>query len=1066
MATVELSEKFFQQAAGWEVMMQARSLLAAGKVLSSNFTPPVLKGAVIAGESSIRTGLVIQSVSDIENLCPCRDARERGIICAHAVAVGLHLLKVASPVESKPVGSAPAVRPALRPTKDPVQLRRSDTGEPLSIHVLFPPNLAEVLAKGSAAKLSVVFEGVHARGRSPLGALTKLGPFRLSKEDARLLDAAERISGGDTPGIAQFTPAQLGTLLPELVEHPRVRLGRNQVLQITREALSLPLEARLESNGEITLALSTITPAPRWLRSEAQTLWAWVAGATPRIAPVALPAAFADLVDRPRRFPRSQVPDFLLQLWPALQAMGEVTANFRVEDFTLKPTPPRWLLSLSGGLAGLTGTLQAAYGSRIVTIGVTAADDAAWIPDSADLRRYGGRDRAGEAAAAARMRQAGFAGPNAAGLWQLLGQERVLAFFARDYGRMQATWEVTLDEQLAHSKRKNLEPISPEFRITSSGERWFDLEVSYASEGGERFTAAEVQQWLRGGGSRRLKNGKFAVLDAEALGEAQEVLRDCAPQQVGGADGGTRFRLATAQAGFLEASLSQAGLAVQAPPAWRERVRFQSGEAQLTCPPLGPLEAILRPYQKQGVAWLRFLRENNFGGVLADEMGLGKTLQVLAHLHTLRAAQAGLPPCLVVCPTTLVFNWAAEARKFTPELRVLILSGPQRHARLASIPQFDLVITSYALIRRDAERYPEVAFDTVILDEAQHIKNRRTQNAVAVKSIRSNHRLILTGTPLENSVFDLWSLYDFLMPGYLGQAQDFRERYEIPITKERDTAAMARLGRRLRPFLLRRLKREVVKELPAKLEQVAYCELNADQAALYQQLLAATRKEVLEATGEAGLARSRMLVLTALLRLRQVCCDLRLLSPETKGASSEEDDSSASSMEMSGKVALFAELLDESLDGGHRVLVFSQFTTMLGFLKEHLDAQGTKYCYLDGSTVHRGAEVERFQKNEEIPVFLISLKAGGVGINLTGADTVIHFDPWWNPAVEDQATDRAHRLGQTRVVTSYKLITRGTVEEKILSLQQKKREIIAATLTGEEALAASLSWEEIQELLS
>ncbi len=1072
MAIVELSEKFFQQAAGWEVMMQARSLLAAGKVLSANFTPPVLKGAVIAGESSIRTGLVIQSVSEIENLCPCRDARERGIICAHAVAVGLHLLKVVSPTEAKPAGPSPtgtatAARPVLRSSRDPVQLRRSETGEDLSVHVLFPPNFAEALAQGAAARLSVVFEGVHARGRSPLSALTKSGPFRLSKEDARLLDAAERIAGGDTPGIAQFTPAQLGTLLPELVEHPRVMWGRNQALRITREALSLPLEARLESTGEITLALSTTVPVPRLLRSETDALWAWLPGAAPRFAPVALPAAFSDLVDRPRRFPRSQVPDFLLQLWPALQAMGAVTANFRAEDFTLKPTPPRWLLSLSGGLAGLTGTLQASYGPRILTIGVTAADDAAWIPDVADLRRYGGRDRAGEASAAARMRQAGFAGPNAAGRWQLLGQERVLAFFARDYGRMQATWEVTLDEQLAQSKRRNLEPISPEFRITSSGERWFDLEVSYASEGGERFTAAEVQQWLRGGGSRRLKNGKIAVLDAEALGEAQEVLRDCAPQQVGGPDGGTRFRLATAQAGFLEASLSQAGLAVQAPPAWRERVRFQSGEAQLTCPPLGPLEAILRPYQKQGVAWLRFLRVNSFGGVLADEMGLGKTLQVLAHLSILRAAQAGLSPCLVVCPTTLVFNWAAEVRKFTPELRVLVLAGPQRHARLASIPQFDLVITSYALIRRDAERYPELAFDTVILDEAQHIKNRRTQNAVAVKRIRSHHRLILTGTPLENSVFDLWSLYDFLMPGYLGQAQDFRERYEIPITKERDAAAMARLGRRLRPFLLRRLKREVAKELPAKLEQVAYCELNADQAALYQQLLAATRKEVLEATGEAGLARSRMLVLTALLRLRQVCCDLRLLSPGTKGASHGEDDgSSASPAEMSGKVALFAELLDESLDGGHRVLVFSQFTTMLGLLKEHLDAQGTKYCYLDGATVHRGAEVERFQQSEEIPVFLISLKAGGVGLNLTGADTVIHFDPWWNPAVEDQATDRAHRLGQTRVVTSYKLITRGTVEEKILSLQQKKREIIAATLTGEEALAASLSWEEIQELLS
>jgi SNF2 family DNA or RNA helicase len=414
---------------------------------------------------------------------------------------------------------------------------------------------------------------------------------------------------------------------------------------------------------------------------------------------------------------------------------------------------------------------------------------------------------------------------------------------------------------------------------------------------------------------------------------------------------------------------------------------------------------------------------------------------------------------LVVCPTSLVFNWAAEAARWTPQLKALTLEGPDRHLRFDRIPASDLVITSYALIRRDADRYRSLEFDTVILDEAQHIKNRQTQNAQAVKSIRAGHRLVLTGTPLENSVHDLWSIYDFLMPGYLGTAADFRERYEIPIARERDTASMARLARRVRPFLLRRLKRDVVQELPAKLEQVAYCDLNDEQAAVYLQLLAHTRKEVTEAVGEAGLARSRMLVLTALLRLRQVCCDLRLLD-------SKSEEPTASDTAPGGKIQMFSELLDEILDGGHRVLVFSQFTSMLKLLRDELDARELDYCYLDGSTSDRGAVVDRFQRESSIPVFLISLKAGGVGLNLTGADTVIHFDPWWNPAVEDQATDRAHRLGQTRVVTSYKLITRGTVEEKILNLQRKKRELIAATLTDEGALAGSLTWEEITELLA
>jgi len=430
-------------------------------------------------------------------------------------------------------------------------------------------------------------------------------------------------------------------------------------------------------------------------------------------------------------------------------------------------------------------------------------------------------------------------------------------------------------------------------------------------------------------------------------------------------------------------------------------------------------------------------------------------LQTLAFLQSVRQAQPRRPPVLIVCPTSLVFNWVAEAKKFTPALKVLALHGPDRHRHFAEIAGSDVIVTSYALIRRDAERYRGIEFDLMVLDEAQHIKNRQTQNAQAVKAIRAQQRLVLTGTPMENSVLDLWSIFDFLMPGYLGTAKDFRERYELPIAKEKDSGAQARLSRRLRPFMLRRLKKEVAADLPAKLELVSFCELTDDQRGVYQQVIEASRKEVLAAVGESGLAKSRMLVLTALLRLRQTCCDLRLLKPEGV------DPATAS-----GKLDLFSELLEEVIDGGHRVLVFSQFVGMLGLLKDRLTAEGIAYCYLDGSTTNRGAVVERFQKDTAIPVFLISLKAGGVGLNLTGADTVIHFDPWWNPAVEDQATDRAHRIGQTRVVTSYKLITRDTVEEKILTLQNRKRDIIQATIGGEAEFAESLNWEEIQELLA
>ena len=587
----------------------------------------------------------------------------------------------------------------------------------------------------------------------------------------------------------------------------------------------------------------------------------------------------------------------------------------------------------------------------------------------------------------------------------------------------------------------------------------------------------------------------MAVIDTGAVEELQEVLLDCAPQQH--AQG---YRITSQQAGFLEATLRQhTDWRVQAPSAWRARAAKQSGDAKLECPPLGDLETVLRPYQKQGVAWLGFLRENGFGGILADEMGLGKTLQTLAFLKSLRNAECGMRgdepqgapaanpqsairnPHLIVCPTSLVFNWVAEARKFTPELKVLALHGPDRHSRFEQIQAHDIVVTSYALIRRDAERYRELEFDTVALDEAQHIKNRQTQNAQAVKAVRARQRIVLTGTPLENSVLDLWSIFDFLMPGYLGTARDFRERYELPIAKEKDAKAQTRLARRLRPFMLRRLKAEVASDLPAKLEQVSFCELTPDQRSVYQQVIEASRKKVLEAVGAQDVAKSRMVVLTALLRLRQVCCDLRLLKLPKRSDGVMECGSDAktspalqhsdtptlpSAPSSSGKLDMFGELLEEVIDGGHRLLVFSQFVGMLTLLKEKLTAEGIEFCYLDGSTTDRAEVVDRFQTNAAIPVFLISLKAGGVGLNLTGADTVVHFDPWWNPAVEDQATDRAHRIGQTKVVTSYKLITRDTVEEKILTLQNRKREIIQATIGGEEEFAAALNWEEIQELLA
>lgn len=1053
--SVELNEALLQKAAGWDVVKRARAYLELGQVLSSFWQPPLLRGVVQNDGVSFRASMVIKSEIDIENLCTCRDAREWGKICAHGVAVALHWIESQKPKKTddgrashsgRAAGGAsvPASRLGISPTpsKKASSLLRSPSGEPAELFLILPPNFDQAIARG---KVMVVFEVKWGGGRGPLNALPKGRAFKFSEQDDAIIERLEVLADGETPALLQLEAKDFAALLPLLADHENITLGKSTAVTVTRKPFQLPLRVSLEANGEIVFTLKEKAGAFSFLGD-----WIW---RQHTLQPLGLPPGAASVLQAPVRVPRTQVPMFLSQHWPQLQAVGGVEANFKLEDFTLEPQSPRFLLSLRGGLAQLGALLQCAYGSRIMTVGVTAADEGVWLPDPDAPTRYSTRDFNAERAALTRLQRSGFVGPDSQGKWQLAGQSAVLNFFAREFPKLQREWSVSLDEQLENRTLKNIERVEPQFQITSSGVQWFDLGVVFSASGGETFSAADIQRLLLSGQSHtRLKNGKMAVIDTGAVEELQEVLLDCAPQQH--ANG---YRINSQQAGFLEATLRQhSHWKVQAPSAWRDRATKQSGEAKLECPPLGALESVLRPYQKQGVAWLRFLRENGFGGILADEMGLGKTLQTLAFLSSFRAAQPDAnAPHLIICPTSLVFNWVAEAKKFTPELKVLALHGPDRHKVFDQISASDIIVTSYALIRRDAEKYRDIEFDTVVLDEAQHIKNRQTQNAQAVKAVKSQHRVVLTGTPLENSVLDLWSIFDFLMPGYLGTAKDFRERYELPIVKEKNVEVQARLARRLRPFLLRRLKKDVAADLPAKLEQVSFCELTTEQRGVYQQFLEATRKEVLEAVGAQGEAKSRMVVLTALLRLRQVCCDLRLLKLEnTKPATA------------SGKLELFNELLEEVIDGGHRVLVFSQFVGMLTLLKERLTEEGIEYCYLDGSTTDRAKVVEKFQTGASIPVFLISLKAGGVGLNLTGADTVIHFDPWWNPAVEDQATDRAHRIGQTKVVTSYKLITRDTVEEKILTLQNRKRELIAATIGGEEEFAAALSWDEIQELLA
>jgi non-specific serine/threonine protein kinase len=483
--------------------------------------------------------------------------------------------------------------------------------------------------------------------------------------------------------------------------------------------------------------------------------------------------------------------------------------------------------------------------------------------------------------------------------------------------------------------------------------------------------------------------------------------------------------------------------------------RLQQLDSTIAQAPAG-LQAELRPYQLQGLAWMQGLAELDIGGLLADDMGLGKTLQTLGHILCEYNAGRLQQPALIVMPTSLIPNWQDEAARFTPQLKVLALHGPKRRALFKQIDQHQIILTTYALLPRDLKALSAHNYRLLILDEAQNIKNPRSKAAVAAGQLQAGQRLCLTGTPLENHLGELWSLFNFLMPGWLGDSKSFTRDYRTPIEKNANLQRLTHLTGRIKPFVLRRTKEQVASELPPKTEITHWVELSAAQRDRYETLRLAMDQKVRAEIARQGLARSQIVILEALLRLRQACCDLRLLG--------DEGDSSLSSAD-SGKLSELLEMLEELFAEGRRVLLFSQFTSMLALIEAELQARHIPYDKLTGRTQDRRTPVQQFQAGE-LPIFLISLKAGGAGLNLTAADTVIHFDPWWNPAAEAQASDRAYRIGQDKPVFVYKLIARGSVEEKIQQLQQAKANLARGVLAGGSQTQLQLSEDDLQALFA
>ncbi len=637
--------------------------------------------------------------------------------------------------------------------------------------------------------------------------------------------------------------------------------------------------------------------------------------------------------------------------------------------------------------------------------------------------------------------------------WWLRDRHKTLNFLAEHGPRLRDEFHA----QFTPNFERNTARIRPADIVAEATELGHDFNVTLAVRAGSASDEA-IRSAVNSRSHYLETDGRVFLLEParlQKLATAQRAL-DGAPSSA--LSTRRTHRVSSARLADAHEILETLSPGFQPPETWRTRSEALRNLSHLAPAPLPrALESQLRPYQRLGVAWLHHLHRDELGGILADEMGLGKTLQALALLTAI-TSQISNPkfqiPSLVVCPASLLENWRRESARFAPQLRVFVHHGDRRLTSAADFSAHDLIITSYGTLTRDWELFSSVPFTTVIADEAQHIKNRRSQNAAALRSLRSRSRFLLTGTPVENSLDDLRSLFEFLLPGYL-------DKVPAGTTAAERTWFDDRLRAKTAPYILRRTKRSVAPELPARIEQIIWCELSPSQAALYRDVQQRTERELfdLEASG-ASESKLRLAALTQLLRLRQICCDPRLLP--------NSQLSTLNSQLASAKLDALNELLAEAVDDGHRLLIFSQFTSLLGLLREELSSQEIPHCYLDGSLPPRArqAEVDRFQSSPDIPVFLISLKAGGTGLNLTAADTVVHFDPWWNPAAEAQATDRAHRIGQTRVVTSYKLIASGTVEEKVLALQDEKRALLADVFEASDAAAAKLSLADLKSLLS
>ncbi|HIU17822.1 MAG TPA: DEAD/DEAH box helicase [Candidatus Avidesulfovibrio excrementigallinarum] len=763
------------------------------------------------------------------------------------------------------------------------------------------------------------------------------------------------------------------------------------------------------------------------------------------------PSLIKELIANRPVVPQDNISEFLDRVWTRLPAseLYEPEEFLRVMEPIFQPATydPKLFLGEEGSLLTLEvqNTYETIHGEFIMPGPNPDFQTGSYVFEGKTFLAR--RDQTEEANLMTQLAEMRFQ-PRSNKLW-FMEPEEAIAFLLDSYPKLVENWRVYGEKALTRYKVRIAQPVISAKLESNEKEKWFSLDISVEYDGQQLPLEKIWKAWAKGRRYVQLKDGSYTSLPEAWLQKLAHKL------QALGFDPAKppKRQFKQFESTVLDNLLDDLPN-VETDTFWdtlREKIH-NFREVVPVDQPTG-VRATLRNYQLQGVSYLNFLSEYGFGGILADEMGLGKTIQTLSFIqHMVNHGLDG--PNLIVVPTSVLPNWEREAQKFVPDLECLIIYGTRREGMFRKVAGAKLVITTYALLRRDLEELEKHFFNAVILDEAQNIKNPNTITARSVRAIKSRMRLCLSGTPIENNLFELWSLFEFLMPGFLGSQHAFQRGVVKPI-RDGDGETLEYLRSRVKPFILRRTKVEVAKDLPPKVENVTYCAMTDEQIELYTALTRKLREQVLADVESKGMAKSQMSILDALLKLRQICCHPRLLKVDMPGFSTASLPS--------GKFEAFKDMIFDIVEGGHKVLVFSQFVQMLQIIRNWLQMTDIPFCYLDGTSKNRLEQVDQFNSSPSIPIFLISLKAGGTGLNLTSADYVIHYDPWWNPAVESQATDRTHRIGQTRQVFSYKLICQNSVEEKILKLQDMKRGVAEAVIPGQDTWK-SLTREDLEML--